>query len=450
VATPADDEQFGAELPNSDQIASYGKCVPPGALAAQAGLSTTPPPAATIPPTVLPPVQAQGTTQAQGSPGSCEVWSAGYAMGSYTANIVNQESPANLNNAVSPGFLYPWVLNEEGKTCGMSTVASDTLDFLVLNTAPSLATVPYSPSCACLDMVDIDQSFATDLRIGSWCYLDQSATDALAVIKSSIAQGRVAQISIFVPWEFGHYTAGVFDAPTRCPTPAPTAEPFCAQHGAFACVASTTTQSGCAQHGIAVIGYDDALVGPDGNAGALQIMNSFGPTWGESGFMWMSYATFTNIYLAGTIAFPPAPSAAFDLSAFQWVEERGEDVPRTHLVVEVALLGPVSAAEIVMDTPDLQRVHQSYAHPFSHGYFFFTRHDGKQFTPGNYRFEVCGTGGQQLGGDRLVDLDPASTLPAAPVPGDATGSNGQPVTIDPAPTPATDGSSLRPAVTCPS
>ncbi len=126
-------------------------------------------------------------------------------------------------------------------------------------------------------------------------------------------------------------------------------------------------------------------------------------------------------------------------------------MPRTHLIVEVAFPHPVSAAEVVIDTPDFQRVRPSYAHPFSHAYVFLTRRDGKQFTPGNYGFEICGTG-ELLTGDRMVDLDPASALPAGPVPDDATGSNGQPVTVDPTPTSAfgsMDRSSPLAAAACP-
>jgi hypothetical protein len=40
-------------------------------------------------------------------------------------------------------------------------------------------------------------------------------------------------------------------------------------------------------HAVAVVGYDDNLYG-----GAVEIMNSWGPKWCNSGFMWMRYADF--------------------------------------------------------------------------------------------------------------------------------------------------------------
>ena len=449
--TTPTDEEFGAELLSADAIAQAGKCPPAAALAARAQLSTTPPPRATIPPTLLPPVQAQGTSQTQGSPGSCEVWSAGYAMGSYAANLTNQQPLSDLSNTVSPGFLYPWVLNKEGKTCGMPTAAPDTLNYLVQNTAPSLAAVPYSPNCFCLGMVDINQTFTTDLAIGSWCFFPPSAADALSAIKSYVAQGYVVQTSILVPWEFGGYHSGVFDAPTACPntptpppvpTPSPTpGKPVCGQHDAIACVQSMITASGCAQHGIAIVGYDDTMVGPDGNAGAVLIMNSFGPGWGENGFMWMAYGGFEDIYLAGTLAFAPQPSgglgAPFAVNdAFQWVEQRAGQSPRTHLIVEAAFAEPLPDAEVLITAPELRTVRQHYTQPFRHGYLYLTRTDGKQFEPGRYVIQIRGvTAGGLLTAATTIDLDPASALPAAELPSQVTGSNGQPATIDATPLP---------------
>jgi hypothetical protein len=426
---PVDDGQFGAEMPSDEQLAEYTKCLPPAAFAARAGLSPTPPPSASIPMSALPPVQNQGQIP------SCEVWSSGYAMGSYTANLTNQQPISDLANTVSPGFLYPWVVNQEGKTCGTGTSPGTTLDYLVANTAPSLLQVPYAPSCTCLDMVDINQTFDTDLHIGSWCSFTPDGATALMAIKGWIAQGQVVQTSIYVPWEFPKYTGGVFDVPTSCPTPPPTpTKPTCAERGSIACIASTTTSSGCAQHGIAIVGYNDNMVGPDGSAGAVLIMNSFGTRWGESGFMWMSYDGFESIAFGGTVAFPPQPSgglgAPFALhDAFQWVEQRATGQPRTHLIIEPAFTAPIADAEVVITDPEQRTVRHRSVHPFRHGYFYLTRYDGKQFTAGRYAVEIRSTDGTSVTAQATIDLDPASDLPSAPLPDELTGSNGQPAEL---------------------
>lgn len=428
---PVDDGQFGSEpIPDGQ----YTLCLQPAAFAARAGLSATPPPSAAIPMSALPPVQSQGTLP------SCEVWSSGYAMGSYTANLTNNQPIDDLANTVSPGFLYPWVLNQDDKTCPSGTSPSTTLDYLVANRAPSLAQIPYSPSCRCLERVDINQTFDTDLSIGSWCLIEHAnSPGALTDIKGWIALGHVVQTSIYVPWEFPDYAGGVFDLPAGCPTPPPTpSKPSCTEktfaNGTIPCIASITTTSGCAQHGIAVVGYDDNLMAPDGTPGAVLIMNSFGTKWGEEGFMWMSYDAFQRIRFSGTLAFPPQPSsglgAPFALGdAFQWVESRNGEPPHSHLVIQAAFSTPISDAEITIAPPGEPAVRHRSAHPFRHGYFYLTRRDGKQFPAGRYTVEIRSD--QQVGtGEVTIGLDPASDLPAAPLPNDLTGSNGLPVEVD--------------------
>ena len=107
---PSDDGPFGGTAPTAEEFATYPKTLPPGAFAARFNLPS-PPSRFVIPDTDLPHVEAQGTPEKQGSPGSCEVWSAGYALGSYTANLTNGKPIKNRKNTVSPGFLYPFVLN---------------------------------------------------------------------------------------------------------------------------------------------------------------------------------------------------------------------------------------------------------------------------------------------------------------------------------------------------
>ena len=309
-------DEFGGVAPTDAELATYPKALPASAFenasGALAGVAATPA-SYVIPDSTLPPVQAQGTPTSQGYPGSCEVWSAGYAMGSYAANETNQQDIKNLANTVSTAYVYMTVLQGEQKSCGESTSPADTLNYLAENTAPSLASIPYYPVCECpsgsdqcLDAVEPSQDcasnpeFCTDLSIGSWsAFAKQPHADVLDLIKTWIATGRIVQMTIVVPITFGTYTSGVYAAPTSCGT-----DTKCTIFDGIACIASTKDPSGCAQHGVAIVGYDDAQ-------GAIRIQNSFGPDWGESGYMWMSYGTFEAIYLGGTIAFaPPAASQA--------------------------------------------------------------------------------------------------------------------------------------------
>ena len=445
------DGEFGGTPPTDEELATYPKALPAAAFAAgvagaDAAAATAALPASfVIPESTLPPVQAQGTATSPGSPGSCEVWSAGYAMGSYAANATNQNDIKNLGNTVSAAYVYVTVLAEESKSCGEGTSPAGTLNYLVDATAPSLAAIPYYPVCECpagseqcLDAITLDQScpanpdFCTDLSIGSWSgFAKQPASQTLELIKTWIAQSLIVQMTIVVPLEFGAYTSGVFDAPTSCPSGSK-----CKPFRGIACAASTKTNTGCAQHGVAIVGYDDGL-------GAIRIQNSFGPAWGEQGYMWMSYSTFESIYLAGTIAFAPPASgstAATDRATtsgaadrgFQWVERRDGEVLRVHLIFASTLPEPVRAGTITITTPDGTTLRHDYGrHSFRSGHHYVSRADGNQFEPGTYAVRLEGTtrsGDARTFESRVeVALAPGETLPAAP-PGDGvTGTNGEPV-----------------------
>jgi len=370
-------------------------------------------------------------------------------MGSYAANLTNQNDIKNLANTVSTAYVYMTVLAETQASCGGGTKPGDTLDYLVANTAPSLASIPYYPVCACpsgsdqcLDDVTLDQScasnpeFCTQLSIGSWSAFEKKPIEQiLAMIKTWLGTSHIVQISIVVPYDFKDYTSGVYDAPAACPSPQPS---NCAQHGAIACIASTKEPSGCAQHGIAIVGYDDGQ-------GALLIQNSFGTGWGEQGYMWMSYATFESIYLGATIAFAPpasstagssavaAPGAAVE-AGFQWVDHRDAGAPKTDLIFASTLDGPLLLGTITITTPDGRTLSHEYGHWLSKGYHYVTRHDGNQFLPGTYTVRLQGTtrSGEAatFAGTVEVGLAPGETLPAAPIGTDITGGNGQPALVN--------------------
>jgi len=441
-------DPFGGTPPSDAELAAQPKALPATAFAGRIAGATADtaqaPTTAVVPESALPPVQAQGTPGNDGYPGSCEVWSAGYAMGSYAANLTNRNDIKQLENTVSTAYVYRTVLAEEGKSCGEGTSPADALNYLVATTAPSLAAIPYYPVCECpsgsdqcLDAVTLDQScasnpaFCTDLSLGSWSgFAKEDFSQTLDTMKTWLSVGYLVQTTIVVPYELADYTGGLYDAPTSCPTGAK-----CTLYRGIACIASDKEKSGCAQHGVAIVGYDDATR-------AVKIQNSFGTAWGEGGYMWMSYDTLEAIYLAGTIAFPPPArvaggsaaearaSAAAD-EAFQWVDRRDGAI-RVHLIVATTLDEPLRLGDVTLTAPDGTRVTHSYGeHFFRSGHHYVTRHDGFQFEPGTYGVRLEGTtrDGTARVVESIVEVGPASDpdVPAAPIDGGLTGTNGQPV-----------------------
>ena len=291
---------FGAVTPSDEEIASYPKSLPPGAMVRASELNNETTfskvfldgtlissiDSFLIPSSSLPLVRAQGTEKEPGFPGSCEVWSAGYAMGSFTANKVNNKNIQEAVNNVSTAFVFMWIFDGENRTCAKGaggTSAKQTLEYLVHNRAPNLNTIRYEPNCNYLNSIDTNRTFNTDLSIGSWSNYNPTET-TLDDIKGYLAQNQIVQISIVVPYLFGEYPGGVFTGDEDCPSNPVT--PCVQRKGVdIACLPDSSTPTGCSQHGVAIVGFDD-------NLGAFRIMNSFGTDWGELGFMWLSYDTF--------------------------------------------------------------------------------------------------------------------------------------------------------------
>ena len=92
-------------------------------------------------------------------------------------------------------------------------------------------------------------------RISSWYYVGgSSSVPTTTSIKNAImAKGAVAA-AVYADYYFQAYTGGTF----------------------------TRNASGSVNHAIMLVGWDDAR-------GAWRLKNSWGTSWGESGFMWIKY-----------------------------------------------------------------------------------------------------------------------------------------------------------------
>lgn len=94
---------------------------------------------------------------------------------------------------------------------------------------------------------------------------------------------------------------------------------------------SDYSQSGFGGHAMTVIGYDDNLEG-----GALQIMNSWGPEWGDNGVAWVKYKDFIE-FTKEAYAYAPMGKAGeaipdkFDVEFSIFNNKSKADIPLEHL-----------------------------------------------------------------------------------------------------------------------
>lgn len=108
-------------------------------------------------------------------------------------------------------------------------------------------------------------------HIEQWGYVSSSDQPSVEQIKSAILLYGPVAGALHASNAFGFYRGGVW----------------------------TLDEDGEINHGVTIVGWDDAL----GPAGAWRIKNSWGTDWGEDGFAWVAYGTLQMGYGAAYVAY---------------------------------------------------------------------------------------------------------------------------------------------------
>jgi hypothetical protein len=111
-------------------------------------------------------------------------------------------------------------------------------------------------------------------RIASWEYVNEewSNLDVAAIKDAIIHHGPVAT-GICVGEDFRDYEGGIFN----------------------------TNECGTRNHAVVLVGWDDTA----GTNGAWRLRNSWGPVWGDGGYMWIEYGTSDVGYAANYVVYSP-------------------------------------------------------------------------------------------------------------------------------------------------
>ncbi len=217
----------------------------------------------------------------QGEQGSCVAWSSAYA-----ARTIMEASSAGVSPdgiAFSPAYLY----NQIKMANCQGSLLPDAMQMMLQDGSVPMKFFPYNPN-SCSKIPDPSlRNLAQQYRTRGFQRLTKGA--GLAVdfnsIKQHLAAGAPVVIGMMVPRSFMQdmYGQKVWhprssDNPNR-------------------------TEGG---HAMCLIGYDDNLEG-----GAFQIMNSWGPEWGQNGLGWVRYADFMQFNKEAYGLYPlPAKDAA--------------------------------------------------------------------------------------------------------------------------------------------
>ena len=206
------------------------------------------------------------TIGSQGSYGTCVGWSSGYAARTILwakANNITAMSEIN-NNTFSPYFVYRNISSDYN--CQDGTKLDDAM--YILKYKGNILHKNFSspcPSSIPSRMFDDAKSNTIENYARVFGLYDDNDYKIKSV-KKSLSEGNPVVIGMMVGKSFMSCNGDLY-------TPNPILD----------------AQYGGGGHAMCVIAYDDTKYG-----GAVQIMNSWGTSWGNQGFVWVKYNDFAT------------------------------------------------------------------------------------------------------------------------------------------------------------
>jgi hypothetical protein len=200
----------------------------------------------------------------QGKQGSCVAWSSAYAAHTILHNIATRAQDPNTN-AFSPAFMYNYIGLED---CQGSYIIRAT-EFMQKNGSLPFNRFPYDENNCTRQASQALANEAANFKIRGFTRLtDDDGVSSLnfRAIKEHLAKDAPVIIGMMVG---GSFMEGMMNQKVWHPS------------------SSDYSQMGFGGHAMCVIGYNDRIEG-----GAFEIMNSWGPEWGQNGVGFVRYADF--------------------------------------------------------------------------------------------------------------------------------------------------------------
>jgi C1A family cysteine protease len=223
----------------------------------------------------------------QQSEGSCVAWASTYYQASHEIGLLN----GNNNKTSNTHVLSPkWTYNLLNGGVDGGLIFDDAYILLAQNGAPSISSFPYvNGDFTSWDLNPQDWIAAISNRMAPAQYVAGigGQTQNLTAIKQLLTNGHIVPFATFIDsWVFTH----ILSDPSNPNSP---------YVGQYACTYMNGTAG---SHFINIIGYDDNIwIDVNGNGqvdagerGAFLVANSWGTSWANSGYTWISYDAFLN------------------------------------------------------------------------------------------------------------------------------------------------------------
>jgi len=227
----------------------------------------------------LPPIDTQGNQ------GSCVAWATGYYLKSFQENYQNsQDNLAASTVILSPSFIFNQI---KISPCSGSQIA-DALDLLQVSGTPEWTIMPYNENDCETQPTDLQRFLAEPNRIDSYFYLNGEIL--LEQTKAFLLNDQPVVIAISIDRNY-----------------------FGAKENGVSVYRKFKKVDGA--HAMLVVGYDDAM-------NAFKVVNSWGPEWGDQGFVWIDYKAFEEAN---------NPESDFKILCEAWISNDLAELPQPEL-----------------------------------------------------------------------------------------------------------------------
>ncbi len=227
----------------------------------------------------LPPVGAQG------SQNSCGSWAMAYY---HRTQLEFRERGWDLtdpNHQFSPAFVY----NQTNGGGNLGNYPRQIGELICAQGCASMADCRYGGGWLTWPS-ETAYARALPFRCRDWAWLWTRDTVELGMLKQLLCNGSTVPLGIWF-WYPHLWLISDYDN--------------------IYCVADRNG-SNAGGHMVTIVGYDDTMTTRDG-PGAFRVVNSWGPSWGDSGFAWISYQAVMDVamsfrqawYLVDTVGYEP-------------------------------------------------------------------------------------------------------------------------------------------------
>ncbi len=217
----------------------------------------------------------------QGEQGSCVGWASSYAARTILQARATGADPNNL--AFSPSYLY----NQIALDGCQGAYMNNAMETLLRSGDLPFSKFGYDDRNCSRQPNQSQAGEAAQFRIKGYNRLSQGASDYgldMQGVKQHLAQGAPVVIGMMVGGTFMHQMVG---------------------RSAWQPTQRDYSGYGFSGHAMCVIGYDD-------NRKAVQIMNSWGPEWGDNGVAWVPYDAFQHFTKEAYGLYPMGDAAKYD------------------------------------------------------------------------------------------------------------------------------------------